>query len=192
MSYNQPYINTKNPLPIGVEAVIEALRLQLIDGLPWLEKAFGRAWEFKEESTSGRTIRIPKCYTESGEYINVLPNDNLVAQCFFQLNGSETYSVFNYAAGSMKEVDLSVIFWMNLKRIDETKDYIFTEELKADVEEVLKNTGYTKELVEWVDERAEDVFIRYDVDDVNTQYLMYPYAGFRVTVTVNYPENCSL
>jgi hypothetical protein len=188
MSYVNPSPITA-PLPIGIERAIEDMRGMLEVNLPWLSFAFGRALSFDE---GGK--KTPKCYVGSGEYINVLPNDTLfrkttAASLFFQLRSSETYVQFNYTNGSTKEATVGIIFWGNLKLIDDQRPYIFTEELKNNVEQVLKQNPYVKEIDEWVDERAEDVFDKYNLYE-STQYLMYPYSGFRVNVIINYPEAC--
>lgn len=195
MSYVSPYINQLNDYIIGVDAPIESIRRSL-EQLPWLTKSFGRAYQFKEV-INDKQQRIPKVYAESGEYVNTLPNDtfftkNLAASSFIALKGAEDYVTFNYENGSMKKATLSVIFWCNLKLIDDTKNFIFTELLKNDVEHILKINPYVFEILEWVDEKAEEVFDTYDLQYGNEvlQYLMYPYAGFRVDVTVNYPEAC--
>jgi hypothetical protein len=202
LSYINPYINTLNPIPIGIDRPIESLRSELETNLIWLSKSFGRAYEFKEVDANGKLVRIPKCYTQKGEYLNVLPNDTLftsgvAASSFIALEGKEDYYTFNKFSGSTKRADLSIIFWCNLKLIDPSKDWIFTEELKADAEQVIKRNAFVEEIKQWVDERAEDVFdsydlqsIGYNVNDASTQYLMYPYSGFRALITVVYDEPC--
>jgi len=188
MSYVNPY-TPKPPIPIGVERAIEDMRGMLEVNLPWLSFAFGRAFIFNEDGK-----KIPKAYAGFGEYINVLPNDTLfrpvtAASLFFQLRSTETYENFLYDYGSTKQATIGIIFWGNLKLIDPEKGYIFTEDLKNDVEQIIKRNPFVKEIEEWVDERSEDVFDRYDISEDN-QYLMYPYTGFRVNVIVNYNEAC--
>jgi hypothetical protein len=197
MSYTNPDINAGAQIKIGLDAPIEEIRTA-IGSLSWISKSFGRAWEFKEKGlTSGKTIRVPKVYEAAGEYINVLPNDNLfsagiAASSFIAVREAEKYSNYQPFTGSIKQTRLSLIIWANLKLIDETKDYIFTEELKKQIEDKIKVLPSVTEIIEWVDERAEDVFKGYDVNggDFDMQYLMYPYAGIRVDFNIQYPESC--
>ena len=74
----------------------------------------------------------------------------------------------------------------------DSKDYIFTEELKSEIETKLKTVHQITEIIEWVDERAEEVFKGYDLPNemLETEYLQYPYAGIRLDVNVTYPEAC--
>lgn len=199
MSYQNPTILLITS-PIGLDAVIQSIQLQLSAGLTWLQKSFGRAWEFKEiDPATEKIIKVPKCYSGSGEYINVLPNDFLKAQSFISARNEETWPAYTRATGNSKQRELSIIFWFNLKEIDPTKDYIFTEELKKQVEKILKANAYVASINKYYDERVEDVFDgyisqseagRYSVDDAKTQYLMYPYSGFRFDVTVAFDEVC--
>ena len=206
MSYSNPEIYSISN-PQGIDKVIESIRIELAT-LTWLEKSFGRAWEFKEKDPSpesNRIIKVPKVWigkdadTKKGEYMNVLPNDNLKSQSFISCRNEETWLEYDKSSGNHKQRELSIIFWFDLRRIDDSKGYIFTEVLKKDVEKKLKANKYIKSVNAFFDERAEDVFdgyisaaqmANYTVDDPNTQYLMYPYSGFRFDVTVNYNEEC--
>lgn len=196
MSYAKPYIAPFNTAAISLDKVIQSIQFELAQ-LPWLDYSFGRAYEFKEVDVKGALQRIPKCYTRQGEYINVMPNDFARAHSFIALKGHENWKLFNRYEGSIKEAELTIIVWGNLKRIDNTKSYIFTEILKNDIEKVIKQNEFVKEIVYCIDERAEDVFKSYNLrsesyteNDVQTEYLMYPYTGFRYDITVNYFEEC--
>lgn len=188
MSYNNPTIPTISA-PTGLDAVTERIRIA-IAAISWMAKSWGRAWEFKEKNANDKTIRVPKVYTGEGEYLNVLPNDFLKSQSFIACKGPEEWEQFNRHDGSMKSRKLSLIIWVNLKEINPSKDYIFIDELKKDVENVLKVHPDILKITGYYDEKAEDVFDGYTIEDVDTQYLMYPYSGMRFNFTVNYPEAC--
>jgi ferredoxin-fold anticodon binding domain-containing protein len=79
-------------------------------------------------------------------------------------------------------------FGFNLKRIDPNKDYVFTEQLKHEVEVILKANKWIKTIDSYVDEKVDDVFEGYTIDP-DSKYLMYPYSGFRFNCTVAYPED---
>lgn len=192
MSYASPYIAPFNVAAISLDKVIQSLQFEL-GQLPWLDYSFGRAYEFKELDVNGKALRIPKCFTQAGEYINVLPNDFARAHSFIALKSKEEWLQFNYVGGSTKEAFLSIIIWGNLKKIDNTKNYIYTEILKNDVEKIIKKNEFVLTILSCIDERAEDVFNSYDlltVKDTLPQYLMYPFCGFRIDLTVNYFEEC--
>lgn len=185
MSYSNPNIPVI-PNPVGLEQKIQDIQNALSAGLSWLEKSFGRAWIHQEKDPSGKVSKIPKAYAGLGEYINVLPNDNFKSQSFIMAKGYERFEDYNHAAlGIHKKRDLHIIFWGNLKKIDLARDYIFTEELKKQIQLALNNvegliiTGY-------FDERADQVFADFTLNDVDTQLLMFPYFACKFDVTVNY------
>lgn len=196
-NYTDPYINTGAVVPIGLDAAIESIRSGL-SGISWVSKSFGRAWAVKEKDpATERIITVPKCYTKDGDYQNVLPNDTIftpgvAGSSFISVIGEESYESFQPRTGSVKKADLAVIVWANLKMIDSTKDYIFNEQLKKDLEAVLKVNSKVSSINSWVEERADRVFEGYDFtgDQFLTEYLMYPYWGCRIELTVIYNESC--
>lgn len=198
MSYKNPSILILSS-PIGIDAVIQSIQQDLYSGLTWLEKSFGRAWEFKEKDpVSGDQLKLPKCYMGEEEYMNVLPNDFLKSQSFIAVRGEEATDEYNKYGMQSHSRQLSIIFWFNLKEINSANDTVFTEFLKSDVEKILSKNPWIQSVDKYYDERAEDVFDgyvsnslggRYSVDDIKTQYLMYPYSGFRFDITAYYPEN---
>lgn len=192
MSYNNPSIPTAGVT--GFDAAVESVRSGL-SALTWLEKSFGRAFEFKEKRLEDKIVTVPKVFMgqtdlKDGEYLTVLPNDFLKAQSFIKALGPEEWTSFNRSDGSMKTRKVSVIFWVNLKQIDVSKNYIFTDELKDQVEDILKRNPFTLSMDAYYDERYEDIFQGYTIEEVNTQYLMYPYSGMRFDLTLSYPEVC--
>lgn len=193
MSYNNPDIPVI-ATPTGLDTVIESIRVAL-SSLTWLEKSFGRGWELKEKGIDNKIKKIPKVFVGTntsgeGEYLPVLPNDFLKAQSFIAAKGPEEWDQFNRFDGSMKSRRLSIIFWVNLKLIDQTKNFIFIDQLKTDVEKILSHHSSVAKMIAYYDEKVEDVFYGYSIEDVDTQYLMYPYSGMRFDILVNYPEVC--
>jgi hypothetical protein len=57
------------------------LQVQLAARLPWLQVSYGKAyWGSRREG--GKAVYYPE-YAGSGEYRDVLPNDNVTSQSFF-------------------------------------------------------------------------------------------------------------
>jgi hypothetical protein len=208
MNYSKPIIPVITN-PVGLDAAIQSLQLEL-STLEWLSHCFGRAWEHKEQDDLGQLVRVPKCFmgidaeTKKAEYINVLPNDsleNFTAMSFFAVRDREFWveESFNPVGQNAKERLIAVIFWGDLIKIDDTKNYIYTEELKNDVERILKGNQYVKNIIQYYDERVENVFdglineakyARYTVNDIKNPYLMHPFFGFRFDLTLGYYEQC--
>ncbi len=181
-----------HPNPVDLDRSIECLRVSLQD-IPWLQKAFHRAKEFAEKTgTAGTVIRVPKVYIKAGEYYPVMPNDSLKSFSFFRVTGGrnlddyEPHAVSNYAT-----CPVDLIVWGNLKQIDKTKDYIFTEELIRDVLEVLQsNEDVELEGGGIFDERPDDIFSGYTLDVTQRDLLKYPYFAFRIAMSLRYTIDC--
>jgi hypothetical protein len=104
MSYANPTI-LSIPNARGLDAVMQSIQADLAS-LSWLEKSFGRAWDFKEAKAS-----VPKCYSGKGEYINVLPNDHLTSQSFIRARADEKVIDYQEFSISSFEREISIIFW---------------------------------------------------------------------------------
>lgn len=170
----------------GIDIVISNLNAGL-DSVDWLVKKYGRAFQFLATDGQGVKRRKPKVYVSSGEYVNVLPNDDYQAQSFWLANSPEKFETFERAAlGSHKTRDLSLIIWVNLKSIDPLNDSIFTEDLKKDISKALMYLPEVVSVNAYKDEKVEDIFSPFYVSDVADTYLMYPYAGMRFDITVKY------
>ena len=108
------------------------------------------------------------------------------------INGDFERNVTNYY-----DIDLGVIFWVNLKRIDSTKGatYYFTEQLKKDVRDKLTNqipTGVRLSIGS-IQEDIDDIFSNYSFNQLNQKdYFTYPYASFKFNLTATVPESCTI
>jgi hypothetical protein len=176
----------------GLDSAIRNISKQL-EQLPWLINIYGRAYSYKTEKGKVK----PYTYKKDNEYDNVLPNDNFNAQCFFKAKGDEITN-FDFPKGSRRtgliqfERDISLIVWVNLQTIDyaNKSDYNYTERLKEDVMKRLKSSQEVMKIKTYIDEDSKRVFDGYDLDDVQQHYLMMPYTGFRIDLTVKYSEKC--
>lgn len=193
----------QNPItnPVGLDAAIQATALKLEAGLDWLT-AFGRAFVFAERTPDGRAINTPKVYASNGEYVNVFPNDNYAGFCFFYPMQAEEYEYAGPAFGtfgSTKRRTVALIFWLNLKRIDSAKDYVYTEVLKREIEKLLQRCPAVERINSYEDENVDKIYAEFELDEnarfraagtTVTQWLMYPYAGMRFELQMAYKDNC--
>lgn len=188
--------------PVGLDKAIKGMAVAL-EALPWLEKSFGRAFVHVERNEKEEAIETPKVYKAKGEYENVFPNDKYRAFSFWTATSPEVFpddkDRFAAYPNAAVQRDVAVIFWVNLKKIDPTKDYVFTEELKADVKAVLLRSPYVLTINEYQDEDVQKVYEGFDLDKSarykkagkeSGQWLMYPYAGMRFDLTITYNGSC--
>lgn len=179
------------PNPVGIDVAIKALQLDLAT-LPWLEKSFARAFTIPKQVLNQKRLE-PMVYQGTKEYFSVLPHDPLKSYSFFRVNGgrtSEEYAANLNTGGAFYFKDpVDLIVWVDLNAIDSSKDYIYTEELIQDVLSVLnRDSGVTVARV-W-DDKVEDIFRGYTLQDLNRDLLMYPYAAFRIEMYLQYQFEC--
>ena len=172
-------ITKKNPLvhiiadPKGLDLAIQNIQVAL-NQISWLEKSFGRAIEVDKK---------PLVFQEGKDYYPTMANDALKSFSFFRANRERSAENYEWNVTSyFEETIVDLIVWGNMKKIDTTKNYPFKEELLIDVLKVLKNDSNILIRRIW-DERPEDVFSNYEIDDSK---LMYPFFGFRIEMNLRY------
>lgn len=188
--------NLKNPSvptitdPFDLDAAIQRIQTRLSNELSWLEKSFGRA-RAHPSTINDNTRRIePKVYQANGEYYPVLPNDALSSYSFFYVNGDRRPEDYSPNAPTLYELTrTSLVVWGNLRAIDQSKDYIFTDELINDTRAVL-NFSPDVTIIRLWDERPAEVFRGFTLDPNHRDLLMYPYFAFRFEFDLRYTITC--
>lgn len=185
--------------PVGIDKAIQNIQTKLQAQLSWLQVAFGRA--FRQESlgyvrdSEGKEVRVrynyPEVYQKTKEPLNVMPNDNLKSACFFYTKDPGKPVDYNFLQYNAYTYGVSLIFWFNLEKIDNTKDFRFTEVLKLEVLQVLR--GVTTMKVTEIYENWENILRDFTVGGNTKEYLKPPYSGFRIDFDLSYTEtgpNC--
>jgi hypothetical protein len=183
--------------PINLDRPLEEIRKALA-GLSWLEKSFGRSFDAIKSSKGSfginKTLVYPHVWQGPGaDLLEVMPNDNFKSYSFIRVEDPVEVLEFVPDRYSMMRAKIGVIVWYNLKRIDSTINYEFSEALKADVQRILTTmlftAGSSLEIVKiWT--RPSEVFKGYDISALKDQELVYPYGGFRFECNVTYSEDC--
>lgn len=200
-NYINPNIITI-PDPKGLDLALFQIQTRLGE-LSWLEKVFGRAWKINNFEGEGRA-RVttndgvkPKIFTgvatnkKDGNYADALPNDSWTSYSFFVAEGSEEIAQeggWSFANRNIFTRPMSLIVWLRLNVVDNTKSYIFLEESKEAVYSKLKGipklqvTGYTDE--------TSEVWSGFDWTNNDNKNLRYPNMGFRIFFNLTYTESC--
>lgn len=176
------------PDPKGVDKAIQQIQTNL-GGISWMEFAFGKVykrWEIRKD----QRYFIPKAYGGGKEYIPLDPNDEVLAFSFIE-NGDEdliqdTYEPLRHSW--MSEVNLNIVVFANLTRIDNDKDYIFDEELKDDVLNAI-NASSCVTKINGIVKGLDKAYSEYSYPDQN-RYFTELFAAFKVSVTVTLDEKC--
>lgn len=159
--------------------------------LAWLTHIFGRS-ERLVRMQGQRKIFTPNVYIGKEEYIRLLPDNTALGNyCFFVMEEPQVVSVPMGATNRLKS-PFSLIVWVDMRTVGATYDDRNTEQLKEQLLKTIRRAWvrHGSINVAKVYERAEHVFSGYTLDEVDNQYLMAPYAGFRLTGEMMIDEEC--
>lgn len=194
--------------PVLLDRVIQDLQKGLKRKLKWLDFAFGRAYKLIEHRPEGDKFVYPAMYNGKGEYISLLPNDNLGNFVWFDIFDPQqiTQVVQTHPQYTFRG---AMIFWYNLQSIYVDDSVLHTEEVKDEILRVLTTPGLLRDTgkltIDNIYERFENLYDGYslekiynnytysgeDIQGMDKQFFMYPYAGLRVEFTLVTRELCS-
>lgn len=174
------------------DRVIQGLQ-DALGELSWLNHIFGRS-ERLVKMVEGRKYFTPNVYRKNGEYISLVPdNTELGNYSFFVLSEPQQVGVPMGRQNRVK-APFSLIVWVDTRTIDlwEEKDTRNTEYLKEQLLKTIQRAWirHGSVTVDRVYQLAENVFDGYTLDEVDNQYLMAPFAGFRLIGEMIVDEEC--
>ena len=175
------------PNPVGLDLALQELQIALSSVLEF-KYIFGRARKNKLREGSKIHV-IPEVYRSKEKYINVLPNREYANYCFFVV--SDPLRFLEYESNQneyLRQANVSLICWFTLSKIDISKDYIFTEEIKESIYDVLNKRTEVNLVREFED--LENVFREFTLEEIETKYFKYPYYGIRIELELNYLNGC--
>lgn len=164
----------------------------LATNLPWLNHVLPQA-ERLVKIINGKRIYSPNIYVGDNEYEQIFPDaDNIGNYSFFMLD--EPQDVSYEAGGRVKmSAPFSLIVWFDIRTLyaDDVRDM---EQAKKDVLRAVRRTWMREGAftITQVFQRAENVFREFTLDEVDNQYLMQPYGGFRLRGEIQINEECEL
>lgn len=174
--------------PTLADKVIEAAKTAL-SGVWWLDQCFGRAWRITKR-LNGANITEPCIYTTGNSYESLVPSNDLGNYSFFLLGDPNTVD-YSY---SRIDTPYSLIVWCDLRKCFSNGDTNRrdTENLKAELMNALGNVAVKGGRISLsrIYEEANNVFRGFTLDETVNQYLMQPYAGFRIEGTIRAEIPC--
>lgn len=186
------------PDPVMLDAVIGHIQQGLVENISWLDAAFGRAQRLVKMQ-GGKRIVTPNVYCGGwnghgpNDYIEVSPDSKIGNFAFFEIDDPQTIDAGPWA----REVKapFGLIVWFDLTRVYDTDLNRNTEKLKAEILHVLNGrTGWHlpsgRITINRIYERAENIYRGYTLSEIDNQYLMHPFAGFRFDGVLMYDELC--
>lgn len=193
--------------PVLLDKVLQDLQKALMIKLKWLNYAFGRAYKLIEHRPDGDKFVYPAAYNGNAEYVSLLPNDNFGNFSWFDVYDPQkiTQVVQSLPQYSFKG---AIVFWYNLRTIYPDESMLYAEEVKDEIIKVLTTPGLittTGRLeINDVYEQFENIYKGYSIEriynnyaykgenlqDIDKQFFMFPYAGIRIEFTLTTRELC--
>ena len=203
MKENTVHIRMKEN-PVLLDKILQDIQTTLMDKLSWLNYAFGRAYKIIEHRPDGGKFVYPAVYNGNGEYVSLLPNDNLGNFSWFDIYDPQVIEQnirqFTYKG--------AIVFWYDLSSIYPDANVLYTEEVKNEIINVLTAKGFITTVgrlsISRVYENFENIYKGYalekiynnyqysgeDIQELDKQFFMYPYAGLRIEFDLVTRELC--
>lgn len=189
--------NPKAPIvsnPQLADKVFAYIQLGLVNSFPWLDKAFGRAQKLVKKVGKGKYF-YPSVYTgatavSKNEYIGVSPDSKIGNFSFFVLEDPQDIDWIK-GQSNIYIARFSLIFWFNIEKTPALQRN--TEELKTKILQALNQDIWIKQgsiRIKRVFEQSENIYRGFSLDEIDNQFLMHPYGGFRFEGELKITENC--
>jgi hypothetical protein len=186
-----------NPTPITISSpqLLDAACKQIGDvlkaNLSWLTSAYGLSEKRERLKDNVRTL-YPAIYCGGGEHLKMLPDEHLGNFCYFDVQ--DGYQVESIPRKYWRlEATVGLVFWFDLRKVYPTTfDANTDENVKAAVLTALQKTMAPtfRFTVTRVYDRSENIYRGYTLSEIDNQFLMRPYGGFRLEGTLVYENAC--
>lgn len=186
---------------IMIDKVFGNIQTALVENLKWLDVAFGRAQKITKMTAAGKRIVTPNVYCgnflrDTNDYIEVSPDSHIGNFSFFLVEDPQTIA-WSVAQQVKQKVPFSLIFWFDLRKVFHKYAYRNTEYLKAEILELLNGrTGWLLRNgsieINKCYEQAQNIYRGFTLDEIDNQFLMHPFAGFRFDGVLSVKTPCIL
>lgn len=184
---------------VMLDKVIGQIQKGLVENISWLDAAFGKAQRIARMAEGGRKVITPNVYCGGwnghgpNDYIEVSPDSKIGNFSFFEIDDPQTITAGPWAREI--KAPFALVVWFDLTRVYKAAANRNTEKLKAQILNVLNSrTGWHltsgRVVVNRIYERPEAIYKGYTLSEIDNQYLMHPFAGFRFEGILEYEELC--
>lgn len=186
------------PDAVMLDRVLGEIQNGLVENIGWLDAAFGKAQRLTK-MMNGKNIITPNVYCGGwqghgpNDYIEVSPDSKIGNFSFFEVEDPQTIDAGPWA----REVSapFALIVWFDLTRVYGVADNRNTERLKAEILHVLNGrAGWHltdgRITINRIYERAENIYRGYTLSEIDNQFLMHPFSGFRFEGVLEFNELC--
>lgn len=179
--------------PKLLDASLLEIQTVLSERLPWLDFAYGKAQRLVR-IVNEREEYYPGVYTGGEEHADVRPNDQIGNFSFFDVDKNQEIESSDRRSYDIK-TKAGLVFWFNYKTIyPDDWEARSLDNVRFEVLEVLRTLVVQKSQVKVLGtvEDAASMYPGYRNREVDDQFLMRPFGGFRVNLSLRVlsAQNC--
>ena len=186
------------PDAVMLDRVLGEIQEGLFNNLTWLDGAFGRSQRLTK-MVQGKKVVTPNVYCGGwnghgpNDYIEVSPDSKIGNFSFFEIEDPQTIDSGPWAR--QIKAPFGLIVWFDLTRVYNSRTNRNTEKLKADILHLLngRNGWHMKSgriTINKIYEKVENIYRGYTLSEIDNQFFMHPFAGFRFDGQLEYDELC--
>lgn len=160
------------------DVVIDEIQSSLAAHIEWLDTIFGRC-ERLVKIIEGKKYYSANWYDRDNDYILVAPDEQLGNFVFFALDEPTDLDTYYQGDTTLCKIGFSIILWCDLRTINIDRN---TEDVKEQMLQTLNGLTHLRNgrfYINRIWQKAENVFKDYDYDEIDNQFFMHPFAGFR-------------
>lgn len=187
--------NIKAPVienPELLDRIIGNIQNGLVNNIGWLDRAFGRAERLVQYDANKKRIYSPNVYAGGNNYMLVTPDSGIGNFCFFWVDDPQNID-WEPKISIGITTQFALIFWFDYRKIYNDANNRNKEALKKQILDVLNGGFWLKSgriTINKVYELAENIYKGFTLDEIDNQFLMHPYGGFRFEGEMEISETC--
>lgn len=162
------------------DKVIQQLQQGLKDNLSWLDYSFGRA-ERLVKQIEGKRYYTPNVYLGKNQYEQVTPDAVKMGNYSFFVMEEPQEVTKESPMEVVLRSPFSLVVWVDMRKVGLDGDERNTETVKEQILEAIDRTFLRngRVTVQRIFERAENVFAGFTLDEIDNQFMMSPFYGWR-------------
>ena len=176
--------------PVLIDGVIAEIQAQMAQKIEWLTNIFGRV-ERLVKHVNDQTIYSANQYKGGNEYTLIAPDSGLGNFVFFVVDEPETMDYYRGDRTHFK-TPFSLVVWVDMRTIPSGENRN-TEAVKQEIVRFLNDELRLRSgrmYVNRIFNRAESIFKGFTLDEIDNQFLMQPFCGWRFEGEIEYYDTC--
>lgn len=182
-----------NDDPQLLDVCLNDINVHLLSSLSWLDRAFGKIETFVDgKGREKQTYPAIFVGTKKNRgYLKMFPDSHIGNFSYFQINKDQFDHI--RGQGAIHNIEFSIVVWFNFEKVYPNNHRTRTiENVKNDFFNSLDSGSYgsTRIKMNSFIEGAENIYRGFSHSEIDTQFLMRPYGGFRINGSLRYQRSC--